>query len=160
MHCVRVLVITVAFYFLGIYRMREIQIYTAIITTLCFWILVFILLWTVANNIRLRRQWKRMEDTVYIWREQVLLWISDIKEQVQCSMHIHRLNQDDVVYRKWRDDKSYYNKSICKEIDSIIQELANNSWEIAEKTTDKLIKRRDVIKDSIEPLPRDKSSTS
>lgn len=101
-----------------------------------------------------------MEKSVYIRREQVLTWISDIKEQVQISMHLHRLNQDDVVYRKWRDDKSYYNKSICKEIDSIIQELANNSWEIAEKTTDKLIKRRDVIKDSIEPLPRDKSSTS
>lgn len=100
------------------------------------------------------KEWEKYIDKtnkeVKEWREQVLSQMSDIKEQVQCSMHLHRLNQDDVVYRKWWDDKTYYNKSICKEIDSIIQELANNSWEVAEKTTDKLINRRNIIKDNIE----------
>ena len=67
-------------------------------------IMTILLVSTYYRNKEWEKYIRKSNQEVKEWRETVLSQMSGIKEQVQISMHLHRLNQDDVVYRKWRDD--------------------------------------------------------
>lgn len=124
------------------------QLYIAIVITL-------MMLATISLNINRKKIWSKEMEDIILWRKAIIDKLDNLKEHWECLKLLDRLNHDDVVYKKWRDDKTYYNRSICNEIDSIIMELANNSWEIAPSTTDKLMDRWAIIKDNIYPNERE-----
>jgi hypothetical protein len=125
---------------------HQMTVYIAIVMTI-------LLVSTYYRNKEWEEYIKKSNKEVYEWRAEVLNRLQHIKEYRECLRLLERMNHDDVVYKKWRDDRTYYTKSICDEIDNIINELANQSWEIAPSTTDRLIHKREIIKNNIYPLP-------